>query len=403
MPPQLAPPASREPHVWQVQAAGQDVRIFVESQPLIAAMVADIRAARQRVWLESYIFADDAAGRAVAEALAERAAAGLDVRVMYDALGSFETPSEFWARLEDAGAALHAFHHFWHALERSAFFRTFNRRNHRKLLVVDGQVAYFGGMNLVDPENVEGGLAVAADHGKARSHAVSSGWRDVHVRLAGPAAAHVAAAMDRLWAKVHRRRVRWPRWPLREMLASREDAVFFFDSFPSFRFRRPARVFCPLIRAARRGLTLAMAYFLPSGAVLRELFRARRRGVEVRLILPGASDVRAVQWATRHMYQRLLQRGIQVYERDDRMLHGKLLTIDDVWTIVGSCNLDHRSLLWNLEFIAVFRSRALADVAGQIAAAELNHSRQVTLADCGRRWWWQRGRDALAWRFRRWL
>src|SRR5438132_14313610 len=130
--------------------AENELAIFVESAPLIAAMLDDIRTAHVRVWLESYIFYDDAAGRAVADALRERARAGLDVRVIYDTIGSLSTSAGFFRDLEQAGVHVHAFHSLGEAFRRIAPLRILNRRNHRKLLVIDDRVAYFGGMNLVD-------------------------------------------------------------------------------------------------------------------------------------------------------------------------------------------------------------------------------------------------------------
>src|SRR5690606_19696249 len=122
----------------------------------------------------------------------------------------------------------------------------------------------------------------------------------------------------------------------------------------------------PLMKLARQEITVSMAYFLPIGRVLRALIKARRRGVRVRVIVPGQSDVRLVQWATRHFYGALLRRGIEIYERRDCMLHSKAMVIDGMWSVIGSCNLDARSLRINLEFFAVIRSESLATVLLQI-------------------------------------
>ena len=119
------------------------------------------------------------------------------------------------------------------------------------------------------------------------------------------------------------------------------------------------------MRQARQEITLSMAYFLPMGRVLRAMVKARRRGARVRVVVPEVSDVRLVQWATRHFYEYLLRRGIHIYERRDRMLHSKAMVVDDRWSVIGSCNLDARSLRINLEFFAVIQSRALAATAGR--------------------------------------
>ncbi len=121
------------------------------------------------------------------------------------------------------------------------------------------------------------------------------------------------------------------------------------------------------------------------------------------MIIPGKSDVRAVQWATRHLYARLLKRGIRIYERQDQMLHSKVMVIDDARSVIGSCNLDPRSLRINLEFMAVIHSRAMARALNRIACFELRNSRRITLADDLRRTWTERLLDRIAWSFRRWL
>jgi cardiolipin synthase len=382
-----------------VRVAGHELTVFAESPGLIEAMVADLSTAKQRAWVESYIVAADAAGAAIAEALKERARAGVDSRLMYDAVGSAATPAAFFSDLEAAGVQVHAYHTAWHALRRFAFFRTMNRRNHRKLTVVDDRVGYFGGMNIVDQSGIE-----TVEEAKARRLPASAGWRDVHVRLVGPQQRELAEAFERLWRRVHRRRVGgWPRWPIREMLSCREDAMFFFDSRPTMRNRRPARVFAALIGQARERITLSMAYFIPVGSVLRALLRARRRGVAVTVIIPGSSDVKLVQWATRHFYAKLLRRGIRIYERKEQMLHSKAMVIDNHWTVIGSCNLDPRSLRINLEFLAAVRSAELARAIHDLCHFELRNSRRVTLRDWRNRRWWERLVDRGAWTVRRWL
>jgi cardiolipin synthase len=158
-----------------------------------------------------------------------------------------------------------------------------------------------------------------------------------------------------------------------------------------------------LIGAARRTITLSMAYFIPVGRVWHELLRARRRGVRIRVIVPGQSDVRLAEWATRYLYSALLRRRICVYERAVEMLHSKVMVVDNQWTVVGSCNLDARSLFINLEFLAVIRSRAFARAVNDICKYELERSQRVTRKSCYRRRLWQRLLERMAWSLRWWL
>jgi cardiolipin synthase A/B len=137
--------------------------------------------------------------------------------------------------------------------------------------------------------------------------------------------------------------------------------------------------------------------------MLRALFAARRRGVTVQVIVPANSDVRLVRWASRYLYPRLLRAGIELYERERLMLHSKMMVVDGTWSVVGSCNLDPRSLEINLEFVAVIRSAALAELITQIHHDELAASRRVTEADIARRTIWQRIVDRIAFVLRWWL
>lgn len=388
--------AAPTPPTSLLWVGAHEVRLFESSQELLAAMVQDIRAAKTRVWLETYTILADRAGAAIADALKDRARAGLDVRLLYDAMGSCTTPGRFFRELSEAGVRVHCYHSLTEALGRFTFVSVLNRRDHRKMLIVDDHSAFFGGMNIVD----QSGITTVAE-ARAAHLPASAGWRDVHLRLCGPKQQEVAAAFERVWrSAAEGQRVRLPRWPLREMLQGAEGDLFFFESWPGLRGRRPARVFVPLIRRARRSITLSMAYFIPIGRVLRELYRAARRGVRVRVIIPGQSDVRLVQWATRHMLSGLLRRGIVVYERQDQMLHSKVMVVDDRWTVVGSCNLDPRSLRLNLEFIGVCCSQEMAAAVKQICLADMRSSRRVRLRDCCRRRWWQCMLDRAAWSVR---
>jgi cardiolipin synthase len=380
-----------------LKVAGQELRLYEHSPPLIDAMLADIRAAQKRVWMETYIFAEDDAGRAIAAALAERAAAGVEVRLMYDSLGSISASNKLFEPITAAGGQLHVYHTLAHALSRFSLFQIFNRRNHRKLLVVDDQISYFGGMNIVD----QSGVKTVAD-ARAKNMPKSGGWRDLHVRMVGEKTAEVAGAMDRLWQKVHEnKRVPLGPWPVESMLDSPEETISLFDPQPRNRQRRAARIFEPLLRAAKREIVVSMAYFIPVGGVLGELLKAVRRGVRVIVIVPAQSDVRSVRWASRHMYEKLLRRGIEIHERQDQMLHSKVLVVDGRWSVIGSCNLDPRSLRVNLEYLGVMHSTKFSAVVREVCAYEMQHSQQITLDDCHQRRWWERWRDWLAWTMRR--
>lgn len=381
----------------RVEVAGAQLWLFAELAPLLSAMLVDIRSAQHRIWLESYIFSDDSAGRAVANALIERSEASVDVRVIYDAIGSQATSAAFFGELAAAGVKVHVHQTIWDSLFRQRSWRLLNRRNHRKLLIVDEHAAYFGGMNLIDP--VE-----ALQASGAANLPTSAGWRDVHVRLVGSQAHDVAESFHRSWRREEHQLNRIPPRAYRRGLLSPEaESIRFFDSGPGFKQSRAARVYSRAMRVARREILLSMAYFIPAGRVLRALLAARRRRVRIRVVVPHDNDVKLVQYALRHLYSKLLKRGIEIYERVNCMLHSKAMVVDDQWSIVGSCNLDPRSLEINYEFLAVIRSPAFAAELKKICENEIQHSQRVTLDDVARRTRWQRWVDRLAYSLRAWL
>jgi cardiolipin synthase len=305
----------------------------------------------------------------------------VDVRVLYDAFGCQATPAAFFDAMERAGAKVHAYHTLWEAarhLSLLKFFRTMNRRDHRKLLVVDDRVAYFGGMNIVHQGEA------GAD--RARDLPASAGWRDVHVRLSGSQQREIAESFERSWRRAHGLRVGRRRTTRKDAstslkeLATRRSGEFirFLESEPNPRRRRLAAAFRTLIGGAARNVLISMAYFIPTGRVLTAIRRAAARGVQIRVIVPAKSDVKLVAYATRHMYARLLKMGVEIFERQDRMLHSKVMVVDDIMVVVGSCNLDPRSLLFNLEFVAIIRSAAMAQIVTAICNHEIASSRPVT-------------------------
>lgn len=393
-----------QPSPETVTVAGNTLTVFVEWPPLLDAMLRDLAQAKQRIWVETYIFANDDGGTRFAQALQQRARDGLDVRVLYDAVGSVGTPATFFQDLQVAGVKVYAYHTLLEGLKRLRPFSILNRRNHRKLLIIDdagGGAGYFGGMNIVD--NAE------KPRGKDAILPESPGWRDVHLRLAGPAQSDLAESFERSWARAQgRRQARRIKAPPRTILKARlgqiagdpVDGIHFFDSGPRGRLSRAARVYALLIRRAQHQIDLSMAYFIPVGGVLRALLSARKRRVRIQVVVPGNSDVPLVKHATAYLYDRLIRLGFRLYERRLRMLHAKVMVVDGIYTVVGSANLDPRSLYINLEFVAVIRSAALANLMQRICAFERSQSQRITLRACRSIGWWERQLNHLAWMLR---
>ncbi len=381
-----------------VEVAGHTLELFNQTHLLFEAMLTDIAAAKKRVWLETYIFSDDLASHAIADALQRRARDGLDVRLLYDALGSQHTDPAIFKTMSAAGVQVHAYHRIKEALRSIAAFIILNRRDHRKLLVVDDRCAYFGGMNIHD----HGHLFRASPTDPSVDPAAA--WRDLHIRLTGPQQVEVADSFERSW--MHAKGEKMTRRPSayrRAQLSQTDESIHFFDTGPGLKFSRAPRVFRRLLRGSNRSVVLAMAYFIPVGRVMREIARARRRNVHVHVLVPSMTDVPIAQYGAWYLYRKLLRMGIRLYERKNRVMHTKAMVVDRQWTVVGSANMDPRSLYINLEFMAVIRSPAFAQAVIRVTRNEMRRSRRVRFSDCEKRTLKQRFLSTLAYSCRWWL
>lgn len=375
---------------------GNKLRVFAEAEQLFVAMLADIAAAKKRVWMETYIFADDASGSLISAALVKCAASGIETRLLYDSVGSVLTEASFFKEMADEGVDVHAYHTWFEALKHLSALAIMNRRDHRKLLVIDDRVAYFGGMNIVDHGRDFRYLDVPEEA------APELGWRDFHVRLEGPAQQDVAASFERSWQHAHGQPISIrPRAYRRARLSEGKGSIHFFDSGHGLGFSRGDRVFRHILRGTQHSAVIAMAYFIPVRRILGAILRLRRHGRRVTVIVPVLGDMPLAKYATQYLFTKFLRRGVRIFERTNRMLHAKLVVVDKQWTICGSSNMDPRSLWLNLEFLAVIKSRDFAKIARCICAYEIKHSRRVVMDP--HRPMGKRFLSALAWALRWWL
>jgi len=381
-----------------VDVAGHTLELFNQTHLLFEAMLLDIAAAKERIWLETYIFSDDGASHAIADALVRRAQDGMDVRLLYDALGSQHTNPAIFEKLTAGGVQVHAYHRVKEALHSIAAFIILNRRDHRKLLVVDHLCAYFGGMNIHD----HGHLFRASPGDPSVDPAAA--WRDMHIRMTGPQQVEVAQSFERSWMHAKGQKMaRRPSGYRRVKLSQTDESIHFFDTGPGLKFSRAPRVFRRLLRGSNRSVVIAMAYFIPVGRVMGEMIRARRRNVHVHVLVPSMTDVPIAQYGAWYLYRKLLRMGIRLYERKNRVMHTKAMVVDRQWTVVGSANMDPRSLYINLEFMAVIRSPAFAQAVIRVTRNEMRRSRRVRFSDCEKRTLKQRFLSTLAYSCRWWL
>jgi len=335
------------------------LRLVGDGRAAFAAMLDAVDRARTRVFLEMYLFAADDTGRECRDRLAAAARRGVEVKVLVDAWGSWTTPEAFWEPLRTEGAEVRLFHPIRRGL--------FPFRNHRKLLLVDGETAWLGGLNVADEYR-------AGRPGEQP-------WRDFLLGVEGPEAARLRRPFLRMWARADRPLL------LRAFFRHRtprdgeqaQGKVRFIASGPGETARLALQTHREVIRNASVSLDLAMGYFFPPGRILRELRRAVGRGVRVRLLVTRRTDVPAMRWAARGLYGRLLRAGIEVYEYLPAILHAKLAVADDT-LLVGSANLDLRSDRLNHELTAVVRDPALAAAARGEFESDLARSERVDLA-----------------------
>ena len=347
------------------------------------AMLAAIASARSTVCLETYILRGDRTGTRFAEALMERARRGVEVNLTYDAWGS-DVPDELLARLHEAGVRTVAFHPIRWGGRLGRFFARVWRRNHRKSLIVDRTVGFTGGMNLSDD------YAAVEDGGR--------GWRDTHLRLEGPAALELQQLFLETW---RRARLDVPRYAHEGRRPEAEVKVIGSELRASK--KRIRRAYLDAIRTARERVLITNAYFLPTFPVRRALSSAARRGVDVRVILAGTTDVKAVLLAARATYGRFLRAGLRVFEWQGRVLHAKTAVVDGRWSTVGSSNLDALSLRVNLEVNAVIEDERFARALERMFEEDLGACREITLDEWRHRSWGERLVSWLAYLFREWL
>lgn len=320
---------------------------------IFPALLAAIDAAQSSVCLEMYIFAPGPLGERFREALVRAQQRGVRVRVLVDAFGSMGLPDHFWAPLRAAGGEARWFN--------PAALMRFSFRNHRKLLVCDGRVAFVGGFNLTHAYEGDG---------------VRTGWRDLGLRLEGPLAAPLAASFEEMFARAefrHKRFARLRRFPVDKSTVWPPEQIFFSE--PG-RGRNPIKLALYGDLARAREVRILVAYFLPTRRMRRDLRRIARRGGRVQLILPGKSDVPLAQLAAQSLYRRLLKAGVEIYEYQPQILHAKLIVVDDI-VYAGSSNLDPRSLRINYEMMIRFQNPALAEQARGLFAEDLKHCRRI--------------------------
>ncbi|HEX8322562.1 MAG TPA: phospholipase D-like domain-containing protein [Tepidisphaeraceae bacterium] len=377
-------------------ADGSTVRLLKDGEALKVALDA-IKSAKTRVCFEFYTWANDATGRAFADALMERARAGVKVHCIYDSFGTLGGNDRvMFDTMRRAGVHVAEFHPLrpW---ECEFSWRPFNR-DHRKLVMVDNHFAAVGGLNIAD---AYAGSWVARNDLKPVQL-----WRDTGLCVEGPAAKMFLGAFARTWTYVHKggRIVRAmytggiavPRSPKGSRIGTARsrhghaellpiDSIGLIATVPTL--ASPLRpILYGLIRGAQRRVRMTMAYFAPDDELIKVLCEAAARGVKVELMFGAKSDLPLMVTAARAFYERLFTHGVEVYERQFVILHAKTMLVDDV-SVVGSTNLDYRSIEFNCEISAVVRSVDFAQELNRLFDHDKKYARRIEQNEWKRRTW----------------
>jgi cardiolipin synthase len=331
--------------------AGNKVTLLYDGPQTMAAMMEAINSAQDHINLETYIFDQDEIGIRFSELLIARQLAGVQVNIIYDSVGTIGTPQHFFDKMRDAGIRLLAFNPI-NPLRLTGPWEP-NNRDHRKILVVDGRIAFTGGVN-ISSTYANSSLFRSKSRTKKQSNS-KIGWRDTHIKIEGPAVAALQWLFLDTW--------------MREKSPDLSDSNFFpplknvGDKLLRVLASEPDgdndiyKAYVLAIREAKKTIHITCAYFVPDTLILEALSDAVGRGVEVAIILPGVSDNSLVFHATQSFYTEMLQKGIKVYQLQIAVLHAKTAVIDQIWATVGSTNIDRRSFLHNNEInVVVFGS-----------------------------------------------
>ncbi len=377
---------------------GNTVTLLIDASAATEAMVTAIRNATDHINVETFSIDDDDSGRRFAEVLLQKQAEGVQVNLLYDSVGSFPAPTAFFQRLQDGGIQarefdpINPFKACW-----GEWFP--GHRDHRRLLIVDGKVAFTGSSNLsnIYTSGVSGTLS-----GEQNGQPIPHAWRDTDVQIEGPAVAEFQKLFLESWARAKGPETKRAYFP---PLGQEGDKVLqVIGSTPGRMRRGTYMMYVAAFTFAERSIHLTTPYFVPDVQTMNALTHAAERGVDVKIILPALSDSNAVFYAGRSYYTKLLESGVKVYERGtESILHAKTAVIDRIWSTVGTTNMDLWSFLHNDEVNAVILDRDFATQMEAVFGADLRESHQIRLEAWKNRPFTDRVKEWVTHLLSRWL
>jgi len=341
---------------------GNRYRVLVNGDRIFPAMLAAIRGAKETIDFETYIYWSGQIGKEFADALTERAKAGVKVHILLDWVGSQKMDEALVAEMKSAGIEIQKYHPpHWSHLGR------LNNRTHRKILVVDGQIGFTGGVGIADKWN---GDAQDPDH-----------WRDTHFQVEGPVVAHMQAVFMDNWIKTTGAVLHGADY-FPSLAPVGEGAAQVFSSSPSGGSASMELMYLMSITAAKRTIRLSSSYFVPNELAIETMVAAIKRGVKLQIITPGEhTDTETVRAASRARWGDLLAAGAEIYEYQPTMYHCKVMIVDEFMVSSGSTNFDDRSFRLNDEANLNIYDRGFALEQAKVFDADLGRSRRIALAE----------------------
>ncbi len=373
--------------------AGNKVTLLIDGPATYGAMFQAMEDARDHINLETYIFDDDETGRRFSDLMLKKQAERVQVNLIYDSVGSNRTPAPFFRRLRDAGIQVVSFSPIKpREIQESGRLA---HADHRKILIVDGKVAFTGGINI-------SGVYSSSFSVEKPDGTRSVPWRDTDVMIEGPAVAEFQKLLLDMW-----QRQKGTAPPDRNFFpkpkTEGKTLVRVVGSSPGESHRLTYVLYLSAITFAENTLHLTIAYFVPDEETVKALCEAAGRGVEVKIVLPGITDSSIALYAGRHFYSRLLKSGVKLYERRGALLHAKTAVIDGVWSTVGSTNMDFWSFSSNDEVNAVILDKDFAAEMEKMFSRDLADSEEIRPEDWENRPLLPRIREWFAHLFARWL
>ncbi len=368
----------------QPLVSGNKVTLLVDGPATYTSMLKAINDAKHNINLETFIYEDDEMGQRFAEAFLRKRVEGVQVNIIYDSVGSKNTPTAFFQRLRDNGINVIEFNPV-NAIQALEGESKFTQRDHRKILVVDGSIAFTGGVNISHVySGSPSGMSGKHEQEELKTEGVGETWRDTHVRIEGPAVSEFQQLFLETWKDKKGAQLQEEDHSPR-LKKQGNELVQVVGSTPGEQNRITFVMYVAAFLNAQRSIHLNTPYFVPDGQTVSALIDAAKRGLDVKIILPEVSDSKLALSAGHYYYSDLLKAGVKLYERQYVMIHSKTCVVDGIWSTVGSTNMDLWSFLHNNEVNAIIIGSDFASEMEALFVSDLKQSKEVVLDEWQKR------------------